>query len=75
MGVWGINRSPVNSPHKRSVTRRMFSFDDVIMHFSCSSDSPWSAARSRRLKWRTQADQQKEIEVIITHKIFDNDHD
>ena len=26
-----INRSPVNSPHKGPVTRKMFSFDDVIM--------------------------------------------
>ena len=27
----GIHRWPVNSPHKRSVTRKIFSFDDVIM--------------------------------------------
>ena len=26
-----IHRGPVNSPHKRPVTRKMFSFDDVIM--------------------------------------------
>ena len=30
--VRGIHRSPVNSPHKRPVTRKMFPFDDVIMH-------------------------------------------
>ena len=29
--VWGIHRWPVNSPHKRPVTRKMFPFDDVIM--------------------------------------------
>ena len=29
--VRGIHRSPVNSPHKWSVTRRMVLFDDVIM--------------------------------------------
>ena len=29
--VRGIHRWPVNSPHKRPVTRRMFSFDDVSM--------------------------------------------
>ena len=29
--VRGIHRWPVNSPHKRNVTRKMFSFDDVIM--------------------------------------------
>ena len=30
--VWGIHRKPVNSPHKWPVRRKMFSFDDVIMH-------------------------------------------
>ena len=29
--VRGIHRGPVNSPHKWPVTRKMFSFDDVIM--------------------------------------------
>ena len=29
--VRGIHRWPVNSPHKGSVTRKMFTFDDVIM--------------------------------------------
>ena len=29
--VWGIHRWPVNSPHKRPVTRKMFPFNDVIM--------------------------------------------
>ena len=31
--VRGIHRWPVNSPHKRPVTRKMFSFNDVIMHY------------------------------------------
>ena len=31
--VWGVHRWPVNSPHKWPVTRKMFSFDDVIMFF------------------------------------------
>ena len=30
--VWGLHRWPKNSPHKGSVTRKMFSFDDVIMY-------------------------------------------
>ena len=30
--VWGIHQWPVNSPHKWPVTRKMFPFDDVIMH-------------------------------------------
>ena len=29
--VRGIHRGPVNSPHRGPVTRKMFSFDDVIM--------------------------------------------
>ena len=29
--VRGIHREPVNSPHKKPVTRKMFPFDDVIM--------------------------------------------
>ena len=30
--LMGFHRWPVNSPHKGPVTRKMFSFDDVIMH-------------------------------------------
>ena len=30
--VQGIHRWPVNSPHKRPVTRKRFPFDDVIMN-------------------------------------------
>ena len=30
--VRGIHRSPVNSPHKGPVMRKMFLFDDLIMH-------------------------------------------
>ena len=29
--VLGIHRRPVNSPHKRPVTRKMFPFDEVVM--------------------------------------------
>ena len=32
----GIHRWPVNSPHKRPVTRKMFPFDDVIMYMKLS---------------------------------------
>ena len=34
--VRGIHRGPVNSPHKWSVTRKMFPFDDFIMIFLTS---------------------------------------
>ena len=33
--VRGIHQGPVNSPHKRPVTRKIFSFDDVIMNWPC----------------------------------------
>ena len=33
--VRGIHRLPVDSPHKRPVTRKMFPFDDVIMVLFC----------------------------------------
>ena len=33
--VRGIHRGPVNSRHKWPVTRKMFPFDDVIMHRFC----------------------------------------
>ena len=34
--VRGIHRWPVNSPHKRLLTRKMFLFDDVIMDVQLS---------------------------------------
>ena len=37
--VRGIHRWPVNSPHKRPVTREMFPFDDVIMRERCPLSS------------------------------------
>ena len=35
--VRGIHRWPVNSPHKRPVTRKMFPFDDVFMPIPITS--------------------------------------
>ena len=37
--VQGIHRWPVNSPHNRPVTRKMFPFDNVIMVFIGIGDS------------------------------------
>ena len=46
--VKGIHRWPVDSPHKRAVTQKMFSFGDVVMHLHnmygriCSQPlAPW----------------------------------
>ena len=30
---WGIHRSPVNSPHKWPVTRKIFPFDNIIKEY------------------------------------------
>ena len=43
--VRGIHRWPVNSPHKWPVTRKMFSFDDVILH------QPFLYIREGQLWW------------------------
>ena len=41
--VQGIHRRPVNYPHKGSVTRKMFPFDDVIIYgMSFASRIQWS---------------------------------
>ena len=40
--VRGIHRGPVNSPHKRPVTRKMFPFDDVIMKCTPGMNPPSS---------------------------------
>ena len=42
--VRGIHRSPVNSPHKRPVTRKKFSFDDVIMKTNIYNTKPRSGS-------------------------------
>ena len=44
--MWGIHRWPVNSPHKWSVTRKMFPFDDFIMHLP-PPPSSWTLAQSQ----------------------------
>ena len=38
----GLHRGPVNSPHRGSVTRKMFPFDDVIMEISLKPDIIYS---------------------------------
>ena len=44
--VWGIHRWPVNSPHKRPVTRNMLPFDDVIMEHGTDTDTYCHNAQS-----------------------------
>ena len=60
--VRGIHRGPVNSTHKWPVTRKMFSFVDVIMNFAVLSThnnlcemGPWSLALlCHRQEWWRQ---------------------
>ena len=40
--VWGIHRGPANSPHKCPVTRKIFPFDDVIMHWCQPQNDEYS---------------------------------
>ena len=42
--------SPVNSPHKWPVTRKMFPFDDVIMHIVCIGCLLW-VLNDHIIKW------------------------
>ena len=46
--VQGIHRGPVNSPHKWPVTRKMLSFDDVIMSVATVALFPYYMGRERR---------------------------
>ena len=60
--VRGIHRSPVNSPHKGPVTRKMFPFDDVIMvlvhvrslysHSGSKHDIPYSYSKTLSFMWK-----------------------
>ena len=43
--VRGIHRWPVNSQHKGPITRKMFTFDDVIMCIETSLNDPCSDKR------------------------------
>ena len=47
--VWGIHRRPVNSPHKWPATRKMFPFDDVIMHFALKAKASLRPAEGPNL--------------------------
>ena len=47
--LMGIDRWPMNSPHKRPVTWEMLPFDDVIMRYSCK-DQPESSVLSLHLR-------------------------
>ena len=53
--VRGIHRGPVNSPHKRPVTRKISPFDDVIMVKESTHDNGLSHVEPHNTcEWRGQ---------------------
>ena len=63
--VRGIHRWPVNSPHKRPVTRKIFPFDDVIMNWR---DLAGYRALSRRWwLWYFPNDKSNPIRSVYTY--------
>ena len=50
--VRGTHRGPVNSPQKWQVTRKMFSFDDVIMKRTMDTRKITTKNRKNDLRWR-----------------------
>ena len=51
--VLGIHRGPVNSPHKWPVTRKMFTFDDVIIELPTTKESSLMAMGLQRTSKET----------------------
>ena len=55
--VRGIHRGPVNSPHKWPVTRKMYSFDDVIISVSQIRGNALSGLRA--------GDKPENIDILV----------
>ena len=47
----GTHRWPVNSPHKKPVTRKMFPFDVVIMYYSFEKTFLWRTHKHLWIYW------------------------
>ena len=69
--VWGIHRSPVNSPQKRPVTQKMFPFDDVIMIFLQQPDSDPAGKTLKRFSWYQNYLAEFCIDIIFVPKPLD----
>ena len=71
--VWGIHRGPVNSPHKWSVTRKMFPFHDVIRYCSGYNENMSVTDQPATLLFIRQLDQAYKFIVkllIFAHSIM-----
>ena len=67
--VRGIHRGPVNSRHKWPVTRKMFTFDDVIMKYDfLYSDCPYYYSSCAFHVWHTRHG----VEIMKSYMLFIN---
>ena len=75
----GIHRRPVNSPHKCSVTRKMFPFDDVIMiqlgigsknNFNINGHTPWYLYTIPPYNWFDFENKQSKISLSSTINVW-----
>ena len=48
--TWGIRRWPVNSPHKRPVTRKMIPSDDVSMYRNATNNITWETRSTNKCR-------------------------
>ena len=62
--VWGIHRSPVNSPHKGPVTRKMFLFDDVIKNHNDVKSVQQIITLLRFLSWITEQASHQNVSIL-----------
>ena len=68
--VRGIHRSPVNSPHKGTVTRKMFPFDNVIIKVP-HIGSFWAPSQYRdRFSWYMDSHCIDEVVIISSYFIM-----
>ena len=68
--VWGIHRSPVNSPHKWPVTRKMFPFDDVIIETKLSCESSFVIGYSLSSLEVAFSSRQWQKELIVSVQLW-----
>ena len=67
----GIQWWPVNSPHKRPVTRKMFPFDDVIMWFSSRKARKWATWQlCPTFSFQIYRPEQHDLHQVPFHNLF-----
>ena len=67
----GINRWPVNSPHKGLVTRKMFPFDDVIMNVTWTiSRNIYIALQPLSKLCKERSEGRQSVSLLVTKGLF-----